>query len=511
MSLTSSMNIAQQALLVNEAALNVVSNNISNVNTIGYSRQRVCLSANVNNTSFGGSAYLQAYSGTGVNIDRVERYTDAYLQSYYRQQNSLYNYLGQAANIASNIENIMNELNGTGLEAAFTSFFEAAQTLNLNPSDISARQNYAQQVQTVAMKFNELGSSLKDSRTALVGDINSSGSLQASKVYSLVTQANQKLEQIAKVNADIVKVSSPGMLPSGLLDTRDQLIAELSQLVPVSVVENSNGSLNLSINGVQMIKGAQQVATLDVVSGNDSDPAIIRVKNIQGEVIQNNINSLLDSGSIGAVLDMASDEGDVLTIKSAMKNLDKLANGFATIINRLQTQTIDGKTPLAIDKDTNLLIDSTENIFESSDGDAISALNIKVNADILEDPYLIAAARLDKTDPNYSSSAIGNNTNMLMVLDVRTNGSSELNNFSPESFLSQMVGDIGLKTASINSSLKSQSSVLTQVSNQLSSATGVNINEEVIDLTKYQAAYQASARVYSVCNELLDILLNLGR
>jgi len=158
-----------------------------------------------------------------------------------------------------------------------------------------------------------------------------------------------------------------------------------------------------------------------------------------------------------------------------------------------------------------LLTDATENIFESSDGEEINALNIRVNSDILEDPYLIAAARLDKTDPNYSAGAIGNNSNMLMVLDVRTNGSSELDNFSPESFLSQMVGDIGLKTASINSSLKSQSAVLSQVSSQLSSATGVNINEEVIDLTKYQAAYQASARVYSVCNDLLDVLLNLGR
>lgn len=511
MSLMSSMNIAQQGLLVNEAALNVISNNIANVNTVGYSRQRVCLSANVNHTSFGGSAYLQAYSGIGVSLDKVERYTDAYLQSYYRQQNSLYSYLDQAANIAGNIQDIMNELNGTGLEAAFTSFFEAVQTLNLNPSDISARQNYAQQVQTVAMKFNELGSGLKNSRAALVGDVSTSGSLPASKVYSLTMQANEKLEQIAKINEDIVKISSPGMLPSSLLDTRDQLITELSQLVPVSVIENSNGSVNVSINGFEMIKGAKQTGMLDVVAGNQAQPAIIRIKDLQGEVIHDNINSYLNSGSISAVLDMAGENENILTIKSARTNLDKLANGFAAIINKLQTQIIDGKTPLAIDKNTNLLIDSTENIFESSDGSDINALNIKVNANILNDPYLIAAARLDKTDPNYSSSAIGDNANMLMILSIRTNGSPEFDNFSPESFLSQMVGDIGLKTASINASLKSQSAVLTQVSNQLSSATGVNMNEEVIDLTKYQAAYQASARVYSVCNELLDVLLNLGK
>lgn len=509
MSLISSMNIAQQALLVNEAALNVVSNNISNVNTIGYSRQRVCLSANVNH--IGGSAYLQAYSGTGVSIDRVERYTDTYLQSYYRQQNSLYNYLNQASNIASNIEDIMNELNGTGLEAAFTSFFEAAQTLNLNPSDISARQNYVQQVQTVALKFNDLGSNLKASRTALVGDVNIPGTLTGSKIYSLTTAANQKLEQIAKINFDIVKISSPGMLPSSLLDTRDQLISELSQLVPVSITENTNGSVNISINGLEMIKGAELLGTLDLVAGNESTPAILRVKNSNGQVIYDNINSYIDNGSIGAVLDMASDSDDILTVKSAMKNLDKLANGFATIINRIQTAIIDGKTPLAIDKDTNLLIDATENIFESSDGEAIGALNIRVNSDVLKDPYLVAAARLDKTSPDYSSSAIGNNSNMLMVLDVRNSNSSELENYSPESFLAKMVGDIGLKVANINTNVKSQSSVLAQVGNQLSSATGVNINEEVIDLTKYQAAYQASARVYSLCNDLLDVLINLGR
>ena len=106
MSLVTSMNIAQQALLVNQAALNVVSNNIANLDTAGYSRERVELAPGVNYTPLGGSVMAQVYSGSGVQIDSVQRYTDMYLQSYYRQQNSDNNYLTQYSQVATSIQSM---------------------------------------------------------------------------------------------------------------------------------------------------------------------------------------------------------------------------------------------------------------------------------------------------------------------------------------------------------------------------------------------------------------------
>ena len=184
------MNLSQQALLVNQAAISVVSNNISNVNTDGYSRQRVNLTPGVNYTPTGGSTLNQAYSTSGVEIASIERYADAYLQSYYRQQNSTESYLNEYAQVAANVEGLTNELKGAGLESAFTKFYESAQTLSLNPQDAIARQNYMQQAQTVALQFNDLAGNITDIRSSLVGDVSVPGSLAASEIFGMVSDTN---------------------------------------------------------------------------------------------------------------------------------------------------------------------------------------------------------------------------------------------------------------------------------------------------------------------------------
>jgi len=133
MTLSSSMGIAQQALLVNQAAISVVSNNIANVSTEGYSKQTVDLTPSVNYSPMSNSVLAQALSGTGVDLNSIQRASDSYLQSYYRQQNSANSYLDQYSEVAKSVENTTNELTGAKLESAFTSFYTAAQNLSSNP------------------------------------------------------------------------------------------------------------------------------------------------------------------------------------------------------------------------------------------------------------------------------------------------------------------------------------------------------------------------------------------
>lgn len=522
MSLQSSMNIAQQALMINQAALNVVSNNIANINTDGYSKQSVILSPSVNYTPLGGSVLSQIMSATGVQMDGIKRYTDEYLQSYYREQNSQYNYLNQLSNAASSVENAMNELNGTGLEDALTSFYSAAQTLNSNPKDSVARSNYAQQAQTVALKFNEMYNTLKQSRTSLVGDPTDVSTLATAKISTSATEVNQKLAQLAQINSQVVSVSSADMSPNNLLDVRDQLINDLSGLIPVTVTSNSNGSVNISLNGVELVKGTELQGQLMVNSGDASNPAIIDVVDKDNKVIAADINDKINTGTMGAILAAGGSSTSVFTVKSAMDNLDKLASGFAGIINDIQTKagTTVGTvtpTPMYIDKTTMTLKATTaaDVIFNTKDGSAtVNASNIQINSSIMSDPYKIATARVSfdtAAIPPYDSSAVGDAKNSQMILDSRKGTYATLNNSSPEGYLSAIVGDIGIKVDNIATNLKNQNTVLTQVKTQLSSATGVSQDEELVDLIKYQRAYQASARVFSTCNDLMDILVNLGK
>jgi len=510
MSILSSMNIAQQSLVVNEAALSVVSNNIANIDTDGYSRQRVVLSPSVNYSAIGNSVLSQINSASGVDMVSVERYTDSYLQAYCRQQTSAESYLTESSSAASSIEDIMNELKGTGLEAAFSSFYEAAQTLSLYPSDSSARLNYVEQAQNVALKFNNISSSLSDISTSLVGD-GTPSSLDSSKISSYVDSANAKIEQLVKINSDIIRVGSSELKPNSLLDQRDQIIDELSALIPVTVNENSNGTINLSLNGIDLVTGPVLNSELGVAPKVGAEPPVtVQLLDAEGNVKLTDINSYVDSGSIGALLDLCGSSVDgSLTIPNVIDQLDTLASGFADIVNTLQTTADADGTPMAMDNTTQKLIASTENIFESNGGGAITAANIQINSAVLSNPYLVATARVDLA--TYEDTAIGNNSNMTKILASRTTDYLSLGNTSAEGYVANMVSSVGLKISTVNADLKSQTAVLTQVQTKFDSATGVNLNEELMDITKYQTAYQASARVYSVCNDLLDTLINLGK
>lgn len=505
MSLINCMNIAQQGLTLNQNALSIVSNNISNMNTPGYHKQRAELSTVSNYNTIGNNVYQQIGSAGGAQIDGVLRYSDMYLQNYFREQNSSYAYLNQASQISSNIENLMNELGGTGLQKSFTAFYDAVNALQSNPTDSTARLNFMQQAKTVAQKFNEMSGSLDDFRTSLVGDVTKPGTLDQSKASITVDEINQKLQEIAKVNKDILRVSSGGMQPNNLLDTRDALIDQLSALVPLEITENKNGTVDISMGGTNLLKGTEVQGTLSVKAGDADNPVSIDIVDKGGVVIADNVNSKIKGGSLGAILDMGSSRTDILTPTGVLNQLNQLAAGFAQIVNDIQT----GTGSMAIDKDTMTLIQSTENIFQSKDGGAITAGNIQINDVVLKDPYLVAAAKVDPLD--FDPKAIGNGNNMTELTKTRTGSFAGLGNANPEGFLTSLVGDIGLKTESVKNSFKNQNNVMREVATQLNSVTGVNLDEELIDLTKFQRAYEASARVFNTCNDILQLLVNLGQ
>lgn len=513
MSLISCLNIAQQALSVNQAAISVVSNNIANVDTPGYSKWRVNQAAVINYTPSAGNKMSLAESGSGVTIESVQRYSNSYLQSYYWQENSSAAYMDKYATIASNIEDLTNELNDTGLSEALTNFYAAADALNDDPSDITARENYIQQAQNVTVVFNNMSKNLNDMKETLVGDPNKPGTLEASEIVSQAEAVNSLLDQIAKVNFDIVKTNSGTSSSPALLDKRDALVSQLTSYMPIEAKVNSNGTINISLGDYKLVAGSQVSSYLEVESGNASTPAIINLVDKNGAPVASNVNSDIDAGSIGAIFTASGNSnGSNLTINGVLAQLNKMASNFASVLNSIQTTvgypSGDGTTPMAIDTATGLLIPATENIFQTNDGTAtITAANISVNSDIINDPNLIAAARVaDVTD----TTAVGNNTNMTLVLSSRTEPNAGLQNLSFEGYLASVVSGIGSDVNNINSNTENQNLVLNEIQMKLSSATGVNLDEELVDMVKYQRAYQAAARIFSVCNDLMGELVHLG-
>lgn len=482
---------------------------------------KVNQSSIVNSTPSAGNAISEANSLGGTHVQSIQRYSDSYLQNYYWRESSSYNYLKEYSSIASNVQDLTNELRDTGLSAALTNFYTAVNALNSTPSDITARQNFVSQAENVCSVFNTTAESLQNIQKELVGDPSIAGSIQSSKVSSCVDEVNSLLDQIAEVNNDIIKTNSGTTTSTSLLDQRDSLVSKLTELIPVKITEHSNSTVDIGLGDYDLVKGINVTGYLQANSGSAVEPAVIRVVDPEtnGEIAPN-VNSSITGGTIGAILSACGPSTSTkFTISGVMKSLDAMASNFASTLNKIQTQKpgdvgSDGTTPLGIDKTSMKLTDvSGYAMFVSSESSnpTIDASNISVNGSIISDPYLVATARIDiAATPNYQDS-IGNASNVDLITKARNTPTIDLSNQTLENYLTNMVTDVGNDTKSLSTSATNENLVLTQVKTNLQNATGVNLDEELVDLMKYQRAYQASARVFTTCSQLLEELVNLGK
>lgn len=520
MSLVSSLSIAQQALSVNQAALSVISNNIANVDNKNYSKLNVELENVINYTKLTDSATQEANTLNGVKLASITRSSNDYLENYYRHENSTNSYYKEYSTIASSVEGIMNELNNTGLNDALSKFYDAASALSDDPTDVTTRQNYLSCAQNVCSVFNSVYESLQTQQTDLVGEYNVKGSCDTSEIGTSIDEVNNLLDHLAEVNKSIVQTNSTGASASAMLDTRDSLLEELSTYMPITTTINSNGTADVSLGNYSLVRGSSVKGHLDVtnVGATSDDPVSMNIVDPEdpNKTIYTNVEGVIDSGSLGAILTVsgASTSSD-LTINSVIANVNQLASAFASTLNALQAGSVTsgGTTTYAMCLNSSYTAtqQSTDALFLNSDTTStvgITAENISVNSNLKDNLYLIAAARSTSTA---SSSNIGDNSNMTLIAATQTNTNATLGNQTFTNYLASEVSSVGSTSESLSNSLATQGDVLDSIQSQLSSATGVNLDEELGNLIKYQQAYQAAARVFSVCSSLMDELMNLGK
>ena len=513
MSLSASMNIGLGALNVNQAAINVVSNNIANMNTQGYSKQRAELENLKGYSAIANSAGKSNYIGNGVTIAKISSYRDIYMDRNFRNENSQYKLSETLYDYASNIETIMNEYKDGGIKNALEKFYDAAQSLASDPSNSVYRTNFANQAQNVGKMFNSLHSNLSEKRAEIVGDVNDPGSLASSMTGVAVDEVNEKLQSLADLNYKIIIAEAKGNGSASLRDERSRLLDEISSQIPTTVTENSNGTVNLYIGDMRLVKGAKLECTLEATVGDDATPAVINILDDQGNVKFANVNDKIDGGQIGGYLKMGSSEPNTLSYANVISQLNQLASGFANDLNSIQKYANGNMQAMKIEVDAASgelkLAKATEDLFVSSDGNPIDASNIKINDVILSNPNEIAAARVDIT--NYDEFEVGNSDNIKLMIEARDTNNADLGNTSVDKFLTSIVSNIGTKTANIKSDYEVNQSTKTVVENERQNKIGVNLDEELMDLVKYQTGYQAASRIFNVTSELMMTMVNLGK
>lgn len=534
MTLTQALHISAGAMGVHQNVISITSNNIANMNTEGYHKQRAHLGTLVLGIPIGESVSAQVKTSAGVELIKVQRYQESFIGSYYRDQLSEQAYLNQQADGLGDIASLFDDLDGGGLTGALTDFYDALDNLNQYPTDMSARVHLLDVAESLTTSMNNISSKLDQLKAQDVGDGTSIESLKNSTLYSDIQGLNTSLEDLANINKMIISSQSGSLENNNLLDRRDLALKNLAQYADFDIETLANGSVKISLDGTVLLSGAEVTGKFDVQTATQYDQycqnygidntnecnAVIMFKRNNGSVVQN-MNDRIDGGAIGAKIAGASSD-DGLNVNTVMASLDTLAQTIANVFNNIQTREgafyLDNATGQLQLSNTNL---ADYVLFKANDGTMdITAGNICINGLLkAEGGYnKIAAAYFENYDPTDPDSvdlnAVGNADNIIAMITTKSDATgadfAAIGNITFADFYNGIINNVTSGLTAIQNAANAQNDVVTSLDNRAASETSVDLNEELTELVKSQTAYSASARVFTTCNTLMDTLINLG-
>ncbi|MFD2132702.1 flagellar hook-associated protein FlgK [Pseudogracilibacillus auburnensis] len=502
MSTFQGLELAKKALFAQRGGLYTTGHNIANVNTEGYSRQRVNFETT---TPFPVPSRVQpqiaGQMGTGVKIGTVQRIRDQFLDFQFRAENSRLGYWNTKQEALSRMEELLNEPSANGMNNMMDRFWQSLQDLADHPENSGARSVVAQRGFALAETYNHLSKSLQSIQADLKDQIDVS-----------VKNINSLLRQINGLNEQIQKIEPHGFLANDLYDERDRLIDKLSEHMNIKVhysrssesaLEIADGIASIEVldsrghsigDGVFLIDArspntvANAVKEINVYPDNENSP----ITNISVDGEDLGLDLMKSNGSLSALIEsFGYVDGDVKgTYPEMLAELDRMAAAFANEFNRVHRQGIDlnGDQP-------------TIDFFIPKDGATeITAESITINPDILNNSDLIAAG-----DPDAGSR---NADNALELAKVFENSLSDLGNTSTRKFFTALIGELGVKGQEAKSEKESSEILQAQVSHSRMSVSAVSLDEEISNLIKFQHAYNAAARSMTAIDELLDKIIN---
>lgn len=304
---------AISGLQASQTALRTAGHNISNANTVGYSRQQVEYATRPEQKA--GSA---GFIGSGVTVTNIERVVNEFVTTQLRLDSATYNELNTYNSNIGKIDKLFSDIN-TGLAGGLQSFFASLQNAADDPSSIPARQLMVTEADSLTLRFNNLYDRLLDVEKGVQSEIKAN-----------IEQVMAVAKSIANLNDSIGKknASGSGGPPNDLLDQRDEALKKLSELISVRLVTDTNGNVNAFIgNGEPLVVGPQ-VSSFDVT--ND------------GKILINNgqtsfdITSQIKGGKLGGLVDFRES-----VLRPSMNNLGRLAIVFADQFNTQQAQGLD--------------------------------------------------------------------------------------------------------------------------------------------------------------------------
>ena len=458
--LTSLMDMSRQALMADQAALNVTANNVSNQNTPGYTREVVNWRP-VDAVTITGST-----SGTGVSTGQSAiSQRDRVLEQRVQQQTQVQAQSSALESAMQQVQNIFGlsstaaSASTTALGSAMDAYFSALSALGGNPSDTSTRQNVLSTANTLASVFNSSAQQLAQVSSGL-----------DQQAGTIVGKVNTLTATIASLNQQISSIS-PGQDAGVLEDQRQLAITQLSQYVGLNQISTEQNGITLTTSNGALLVGGNQAYAM-------STAQVSGTTHIFAGVGGQDVTAGLTGGTLGGVL-QARDQ-DLPVFATA---LDNLAYGIGTQMNLQNAQGIDGSG------------NPGQALFSLTASGAAASIQVATT-----NPQAVAAAA--------TGEGSAGNGNALALADLST--ANIVGGQTAGGFFAALLGQIGTATAGATTDSTAQQAMLAQLTTQRNSLSGVSLDEEAANLTQYQRSYQAAAKVLSIVNSIMAGAINLG-
>lgn len=560
----SALNIGEQALKMSQLALEVTGHNIANVNTDGYTRQRVEFTAGApTETGFG-------QVGTGVMLDQIMRTTDIFIQNQLAEEAQILAARQRENDVFKQVEAIFNEPADNNFSSVLNNFFDSMNALSAEPESSSVRSMVVESGHLLTESIQSLNQRLEDVRTRI-----------DESIALKVNDVNTKIQQIAELNEKISRAETSGMFQANdYRDKREELVTELEQLMDVTVVPDGTDSNTISITvaGAALVHRNQfYPITADLNADNHYDinstqtstaipitngelkgymegretilPEFQDMLDVLAKDIIFNVNSIHVKGvGLDGFQDITSHnaayapntklnraglpfeptdgsfhisvydsdknliETQEITVSGAVNSLEDIRAQIDAMANVTATLTVKNELNIKVDNiagganftfvgangesdSSNFLVSMGLNTFFTG----TSAEDMEVNEVIDNDLNKIGAASM------YSP---GDNGNLLDIINLRskltmTNGTSTF-----DQYYGGIVAKVGLQTEESNHQYETSQSIVSILEQRLLESTGVSLDEEVVNMIKFQRSYQAAAKFVSGVNEMILTLFN---
>lgn len=467
--LLNTLSIANSGIQAAQVGIDLTGNNLANVSNPSYARRRIVLESRRIAEGLPGGVSIRMVEAVRDNLldSQVvrEKAATAHLESRQGAFQLAQGFLGQTVDQQSSAGNLAQAAIGSGqyhLAYGLSQFFGAAQRAAVNPNSMADRQILALNSSQLADRFRQVDSQLRRIGVDMDKDIREE-----------VFKANELLKQISEVSRELSVVKNTR--PDSVASLQDQLqvrMEELGDIVSFESVTDESSQLEITIGGVALISSNRLVGSL----ATTGDPGRLDV----GVVGQNGIGAPIGTGRIRGWIE-ARDGG----IQDLIDQNDRLARTLMSEVNRLHAAGtgLDGA--------------GGRDFFVGT-----GAGDIRVDAVLMADPRKIQLSGTGSAGDNSIAVAIGR---------LQETAIADLGGQTFAGYYNQAVAAIGQQLSGTNSQLRDQEVIVGLLRSQRQAVSGVNLDEEMSNLLVMQRAFQASARLVSTVDTLMETVIRLGR